>query len=305
MKSLRIGLLALMVLAPARLIAQDGYPEPRPATAGSPRGSEFWVPFASLATPGLGQLLHGDLAAGAAFAGTALTGYMLMGTGDASGDGKPRLARDQLASVGAHLVVTTGFLSAWDAFHRAVPLRKARGEYGFLEDPQTVRELLTAPFDTRFLREWTTWLDLAASVGVLAVALNADASTPPYHPFGVNDAAFAASLSMNAAVGEEAFFRGYLLPLLQQNMGGRFWLANGTQALIFTAGHLANNPSRGFVAYLAAWAMWEGWLTRRNAYSVRESVFHHFWYDAAVVTAALLLDESEVAVRIVSPPIRF
>jgi len=308
MKTLRVACIFLILLAPGQLAGQENYPEPEAAPSGSSRGSDVWVPLASLATPGLGQWIHRDLVAGAAFAGTALAGYALAAAGDATGDswdGLPRVARDQFAYQGAHLAATTGFVSAWDAFHRAVPVRKARGEYTFLEAPETVRDLVTAPFDTGFLRRWTTWMNLAVSAGVFAIVLNADDSPPPYYPFGLNDAAFAASLSMNAAAGEEALFRGFLLPLLQQKMGGRFWLANGTQSLVFTAAHIGNNPPPAFLVYLAAWTMWEGWLTRHNGYSIRESVFHHFWYDVAIVTMGLLHDEREIALRIVSPPIRF
>ncbi|MQA89439.1 MAG: hypothetical protein GEU90_04280 [Gemmatimonas sp.] len=51
-------------------------------------------------------------------------------------------------------------------------------------------------------------------------------------------------------------------------------------------------------------AAWEGWLTRSNGWSVRESIFHHFWYDAAVVTAALLTQERDAELRIAFPVIR-
>jgi hypothetical protein len=32
-------------------------------------------------------------------------------------------------------------------------------------------------------------------------------------------------------------------------------------------------------------------LTRRNGWSIRESIFHHFWYDVLVASATLLADE--------------
>jgi hypothetical protein len=50
--------------------------------------------------------------------------------------------------------------------------------------------------------------------------------------------------------------------------------------------------------------VWEGWIVRRNNWSVRESIFHHFWYDFAIVTAAYLVEEKP-EVRISLPPIRF
>jgi membrane protease YdiL (CAAX protease family) len=93
-------------------------------------------------------------------------------------------------------------------------------------------------------------------------------------------------VSINAAAGEEAFFRGYLLPMMYQRTGQKFWLANGTQAAVFGVLH-----GRGAVI-IAPWAYWEGWLTRHNDWSVRESIFHHFWYDVAVISAELIVDDN-------------
>jgi membrane protease YdiL (CAAX protease family) len=112
-----------------------------------------------------------------------------------------------------------------------------------------------------------------------------------YPPFRANDAAFAASLSLNAAVGEEALFRGWLLPMLTQKLGGRFWLANVLQAGLFGLGHPQAGP---FAVVIGGGAAYSGWLTRRNGWSVREAIFQHFWYDVAVVTASLLRDDRGV-----------
>ncbi|CAN5879229.1 hypothetical protein BH23GEM9_BH23GEM9_08740 [soil metagenome] len=46
-------------------------------------------------------------------------------------------------------------------------------------------------------------------------------------------------------------------------------------------------------------------MTNRNDWSVRESIFSHFWYDVAIVTAAYFVQEKDVALRITLPAIRF
>jgi len=103
-------------------------------------------------------------------------------------------------------------------------------------------------------------------------------------------------------VGEEALFRGWLYPVLHQNLGRRVWLSNGLQAAIFGSLHVPQ--AKSFALVIATWAFYEGWLTRRNGWSVRESVFHHFWYDVAV-GAATLATQEQATVTIVFPAVRF
>jgi hypothetical protein len=209
-----------------------------------------------------------------------------------------------LAEQAEAVAITAGFLSAWDAFHRSVPALQRRGRYDFLVTRESPRELLTAPFDRRFLRRWTTWVDLAQTGVVAALILSDRQPGARYRAFRTHDAAYATALATNAAAGEEAVFRGWLLPLAYEHTGRRFWLANGVQAGAFGAAHL---PDAGWsAAYIGAWAAWEGWIVRRNQWSVRESVFHHFWYNTAVVSATFLTTRRDTpARRLAFPTITF
>jgi membrane protease YdiL (CAAX protease family) len=193
-------------------------------------------------------------------------------------------------------------LSAWDAFHRAVPALQREGKYEFLTTRESLGDLMTAPFETEFLGRKTTWVSLAFTG--LAAGLVVASRDPgvEYEPFRPRDAAFTGALSYNAAVGEEAVFRGWLLPMLNQNTGQRFWLANAIQAGIFGALH----PDAGaYAPVIAASALYDGWVTRRNDWSIRESIFQHFWYDVAVVAATLLTDERQGRIQVTLPTIRF
>jgi membrane protease YdiL (CAAX protease family) len=150
------------------------------------------------------------------------------------------------------------------------------------------------------VQRWTTWADLAYTGLVTGLILSGRTGDAPLHG---HDLAFATALSLNAGVGEEAFFRAWLLPLLHQNTGERFWLSNSLQAALFGLVHV---PQAGELAVvIAGWALYEGWLTRRNEWSVRESIFHHFWYDVAVVVASFLADETEPRIQLTLPTIRF
>jgi hypothetical protein len=199
------------------------------------RGSQFLIPLGSLAFPGFGQYMHGALLPGAGYTGAALVGAVIGETANGEGftlDEVRRNGRDQLAYEGQHVVLSAGLLSAWDAFHRAVPALQQEGKYGFLTTRETLGDLLTAPFDVKFIGRWTTWVDLAFT-GIVAGWVLADRDRGvAYEPFRARDAAFLTSLSYNAAVGEEAAFRGWLLPLFHQTLGERFWLANTLQAAI-------------------------------------------------------------------------
>jgi membrane protease YdiL (CAAX protease family) len=120
-------------------------------------------------------------------------------------------------------------------------------------------------------------------------------------PFRGHGAAFAGSISLNAAVGEEALFRGWLLPMLTEK-SGRFWVANGLQAAIFGGLHASQADSFAFVIGLGG--LYNGWVTRRNDWSIREVIFQHFWYDVAVITAELLRDDART-VTLLPIKIRF
>ena len=287
----RVAYVALVLPGMAVEAAAQELDPPLGRPVEQPRGgSEFWIPFGSILVPGLGQYIHAGLWPGLAYSGVAVGGYALSGQGDATLD-VPRNARDQLAFEGLHLAATTGMLSAWDAFHRALPAHRGAGRYGFFTPDEDLGDLLTAPLDFRFLGRWTTLADLAFTAGVTAWVLTEGPDDRAYRTYQWHDAAFATSLSLNAAVGEEALFRGWLLPMLTQKLDESFWLANFIQAGLFGLGH---PQAEEFAIVIAAGAFYGGWQTRRNDWSIREVIFQHFWYDVAVVTATLLRDDRHV-----------
>jgi hypothetical protein len=285
----------LLTLGVARLEAQDSLPL-RP-------GSEFRIPLASVLVPGIGQYVQRAPRTGVVYTGMAAAGVALVLNGTEDSTDFPRRTSSQIGDVGAAFAGSASWLSAWDAFHRAVPAMQQRGKYGFLPPRrESVQQLLSAPFDIRFLKRWTTWVDLTHTGLVTALILSDRDADEAHYPFRPQEAAYAFTISGNAAVGEEAFFRGYLFPMLYQKTGQRFWMANTSQALIFTVGH---GVSPTLLITHTPWALWEGWLVRHNNWSIRESVFHHFWYDAAVFTSIALAEEKPTTVRIRFPSIRF
>jgi len=293
---------AVALTLPLALAAQDR-PTVIEIDSTKPRqGSEVRIPLGSAVLPGLGQyLLHAPktglayttLGVGGAVLGTALNATEELDM--------PRSWRGQLADHGWAISTSAGFLSGWDAFHRELPKLHGQGKYMFLGKRESVGQLLSAPFDPRFLGRWTTWVDIVQTATIATLVLRDRDATKPHYPFLGRDAEYAGFIALNAAAGEEALFRGYLLPMLYQKTGRKFWLANATQAATFGALHLPG--ASWFAAEIGAWALWEGWLVRRNDWSIRESVFHHFWYDAVIITAVALSQERTM--RITFPTIQF
>jgi len=300
-----LAVVLVLSCGPAALGAQDTAAAQRSPSPPPPRsGAAFGIPLASLFVPGLGQYLQHAPLAGLAYTGAAIGGYALY-TGDpaaATTIDLPRDAAGQRAFLGAQLATDAGALSAYDSFHRSLASLQHQGKYRFITSHDSPGRLFLAPLDLRMLKRWTTWVDLAHTAIVAAVVLGERKPGVQYPPLRTRDDAFVASFSYGAAVGEEALFRGWLYPVLYQATDERMWLSNGVQAAVFGTLHIPR--AKGYAAVIAGWAFWEGWVTRRNGWSVRESVFHHFWYDVAV-GAATLLTQEQATVTIVFPALQF
>lgn len=296
-------LLTILTVAAARTAAAQD-PADTDTTRHAKGGSQFLIPLGSMVVPGLGQYLHGATLPGLAFTGTALGGYALYSEHETDVDlsDLPRDGDRQLGYAGLFLVSGASFVSASDAFSRAIPDLQREGKYGFLTNRKTTASLFTAPFDPQFLGRWTTWIHLAYTGAVAAIVLGDRAPGVSYEPYRARDAAFATGLSLSAGIGEEAVFRGWLFPLFHQSFGQRFWLSNGLQSVLFGGGHA--DTQGAFALITTGWAFYEGWLTQRNGWNIRESIFHHFWYDVVIVSAEFLTD-ARVPVAITFPTIRF
>jgi Type II CAAX prenyl endopeptidase Rce1-like len=243
------------------------------------------LPLGSLFLPGLGQYVQHRPAAGLPYSGAALTGLVLYVTGDTSDWASSALPLDgprRQAFLGAALYLGAGELSAYDTFRYSARRQQSVGRYRFLTQHEPIGRLFTAPFDPEFLTRWTTWVGLAytGAIGLL-IANDPDRI---HRSLSASDVAFGSAVSLSAGIGEEALFRGWLYPALYQSWGEHFWPANGVQATLFGALH----PDAGwFAAVIGGWAFYQGWLTRRNGWSVRESIFQHVWYDVMVLLLEL------------------
>ncbi len=263
--------------------------------AGKRRGSVVWFPLLSYVAPGAGQYMNGQIGAGLIYSGVALAG---LGTAvsaavEINNDPNRNQRLDAIDSFdplvrryvwGLKTYDLAGSLSLYHSFQTTLLFRKQQGDYAFLpQQAETTDELMLAPFEFSNLGRWSTILPLVIGAGVVIGA----GATDNYDTRQLNsgDIAFASGISYNAGVGEEALFRGWMFPLLTEAYGVEnvFW-ANLTQAAIFGAAHLSED-NRLPVFQLAA-GYYFGWLAKKNAWSLREAIFVHTWWDVIVFTAS-------------------
>ena len=141
-----------------------------------------------------------------------------------------------------------------------------------------------------------------AGLSAVDVATNDDPGRR--RPYQGHDALATFATSYQAATTEEAFFRGYALPVLQQRTG-HFWVANGIQATGFA---LLHDTSVAGKLVIGASALLDGHLTRRNHGSIRQVVFIHTWWDLIAFTGYFLTvreKDSPVALRLRPIVLRF
>jgi hypothetical protein len=277
--------------------------------------STVLLPVVSVFLPGFGQLAQRRYLAGAAYGVAGLSGLVTASNSPYRGDGSfedvlvdERGARQSLYGLG--LYQGAGFLSAWDAFQASVPAqRQDKGRFRFLPARRDKPvDLFAAPFKPEYLKRPGTWLPLGALAALAAAGVagyRVDKNGEPglrwlaYEP---DDAFFTGAVSMDAAATEEAMFRGYLFPLFHQWSGERFWVSNTGQAGLFALAHyggVTNVP----VAQ-AALGFYLGWLTRRNGWSVGQSVAIHFWWDVIAISATLFTRyEAPVSLGAFSVPV--
>ncbi len=265
--------------------------------------SDFWMPLTNLFLPGLDQWWEGQYEHAAAYSSIWAGGHyyatLVADRNDLSGQIERRReavrqsnedteaeeaayaidARDvtvgkymlgQLVAQGA-----SGF-SVWHSFRSAVRSRQIHGQYGFLAAEETPLDLLAAPLRFDYLTRATTYIPLAVGAGLAAIILNSEPQDGyEKAAFRSSDAFFTTAYSWNAGTHEEAFFRGYLMPVMTEYWGSPF-LANLIQSSVFALAHISSNP-RPLPQFFLGLHM--GNVTQRRGWTLSEAVFIHTWWD--------------------------
>ena len=221
-------------------------------------------PLFSLLFPGSDQFWEKQWVPATTYLAGALAGTGLIVASRGTGDNRYR-------NFGFDVYLTAGGLSAYHAFRTAVVSRKTQGEFTYVTEDEHPSTLLFAPFDYHHLQEYTTWAPLAA--GLLIFSFLGE------HKQGgsatLNDLFYSGTVSYLNAVGEEAIFRGWVLPMMKHYVGQDSW-AIGITAGLSSIYHGAR--LKHWVSSLALGA-YLGWLAQRNNYAIAQGIFIHTWWD--------------------------
>ena len=173
-----------------------------------------------------------------------------------------------------------GSLSAYHAFRTSVAGR-ASERFDFLGEAETTGDLMIAPARLDYFTRWTTLIPLALITGgLVAYMANDDYNTDPVYG---SDLLFSTALSFNAGVGEEALFRGFLMPVLTDVTKSPFY-GNLATAGIFALAHVSEANPVPFPQFILGYYF--GWLAQQNNWTLSEVVFLHTWWDIIVFSFA-------------------
>jgi hypothetical protein len=255
------------------------------------RRNLYFPPLASFVLPSFDQWWEGQNKAAGVYLGTWLTGLTLMAQAQQTISDSERdslFDHDQKLRdytdvkrqfiYGAQLTLFAGEMSAYHSFRTAMKTRKQDDQFTFLTTDEDPGDLLLAPFAFSEALKPTTFVPLLLVAGIVITGHDPHAQQGT---FTVNDAAFVSGTSYNAGVGEEAFFRGYLMPMFREGFGSNFW-SNATTSVLFGAAHLG---TVSFPIVQTGLGFYLGWLSQRSDWSLRQSIFLHAWWDVIALGA--------------------
>jgi len=168
--------------------------------------------------------------------------------------------------------------SIYDAHHNARILGNNLGYKSNLPS-EKVSDHLLAPFDLRFLGRWTTLVPLATAAGLAYYLFKDEPSLELRYKYTTPFI-----ISMNAAVSEEAFFRGFLYPEIENRLNtpsGILISSIAFGALHYQVGSTYRETllTYGFATTFGAYMCY---VVNKNNRSLKESIFIHFWWNFIV-----------------------
>lgn len=262
--------------------------------------STSWPVVASFLLPGFDQWWEHQIQSGIFYSGMGYIGLRIAGDAydklkrrDAENNTDPNKFDSMDSDVkqlfwGAQLYQTAGSLSAYHSFRTAVRSRKPYGEFSFLTHEETTGDILEAPLHLSYLKRPTTYWPL----GVLAVLAMSDVfSSSQRRVPSAADTFYSLAISYNAGTGEEAIFRGWMMPDMMNGFQSEFW-SNFTTATLFSLAHYSSSNRFPLAQFLLGGYF--GWLTQKNEWQISEGVFIHTWWDVLVFTSVVAKGSEEM-----------
>jgi membrane protease YdiL (CAAX protease family) len=154
---------------------------------------------------------------------------------------------------------------------------------------ETYLDLVIAPFQPKYIFNRYFWIPM----GILLALTGYETSHPPKNPQwtllypGMKRSGFMnfyiTTISFNAGVSEEAFFRGFLNHFLVKEMGLEIGIASSS--LIFGLAHLGNGL--GNVLFATLGGLYFGYIHYKENWDIRQGIAVHFWWDVIVFASNL------------------
>jgi Type II CAAX prenyl endopeptidase Rce1-like len=176
--------------------------------------------------------------------------------------------------LGSQIAFDVGLLSAYHSFRTAVRSQQANGKFLFLKKEETTDQILSAPLAFSEITKPTTYIPLVLLLGLGIADLKSSGGGKAN--WVAADSFYTAAYSYGAGTSEEAAFRGWLMPVAQHWFENEFW-SNTSTALVFAAAHISGDNPVPVPQFLLGWYL--GYLTQRNDWTLRQSIFIHTWWD--------------------------
>ncbi len=261
--------------------------------------AEPWLKgLASLVVPGAGQASNGDYGEAALHFGVfAVSVYGVIRYQDKSDYldadqrydednnrefiNKTTLRYDYAARLATDMALYSGYAAYRDA--------RQRDNSGFRTPAprESLGDLAKAPFSFDYLSRPTTFIPLALEAAVL---YHEKDSKDAYGIYRANDVSerdlhvFNLTANEMTAVGEEAFFRGFLNNEFSSRYGDGAGLV--TSSVIFGLAHTGQGQTANALQATAA-GFYFGWLHQKNDYATGEGAALHYWFNVLAGAAAI------------------
>jgi membrane protease YdiL (CAAX protease family) len=173
-------------------------------------------------------------------------------------------------------VLSTLFYSVYSSYRDA-------GGLGDLAKQETIGELAMAPFSFSILKDPKVWTPIALALLLAPMSATSDSVTLAPKSLirdgSLYGGAFVTGIS--PAIGEEAFFRGYLNYSMTRSMGP--WVGGGISGFVFGLAHAGNPDSAdnmtAAVLPRVLMGFYFSYLHHSSGYDIKPGIAVHFWWN--------------------------
>ena len=254
--------------------------------------------IASAIVPGTGQAANGDYGVAAAhFSVFAVSVYGAVRYKDRSdwldadqrydaGNNREFINKTTLRyDYAARLATDTELYSGYGAYRDA----RARDNAGYRTPAprETLGDLARAPFSFDYLSRPTTFIPLAIEAAVLYRYNNSKDAYAIYRARDVSERdlhVFNLTANEMTAVGEEAFFRGFLNNEFSNRYGDGWGVV--ASSAIFGLAHTGQGQTANALQATAV-GFYFGWLHQKNGFQVGEGAALHYWFNVLAGISAI------------------